>query len=67
MPALTEKAMLDEIKAAGCSVKLTSKGHYLVVDATGKVVGSFAVGHGSNKGMVNAPYVSKVRKALKES
>lgn len=64
MPALTEKEMLREIKSAGCSVKRTAKGHYLVLDSLGNVIESFAVGHGANKGMVNAPYVSKVRKAL---
>ena len=64
MPALTVKAMLNEIKRAGCTVKKTKKGHYLICDSNGKTISGFAVGHGSNKGMVNASYVAKVRKAL---
>lgn len=64
MPALTYKKILEEIKAAGYDVQLTSKGHYYVVDASGNKIVNFAVGHGKNKGMVNAAYVVRVRKAL---
>ena len=65
MPALTETKLLGLIKKQGFSVQRTSKGHYQLVrsDGTATVV-TFAVGHGSNVGMVNAPYVKRVLKAI---
>ena len=57
--------MLEEIKEAGCHIEMTTKGHYLVLDKSDNPIEGFSVGHGSNKNMVNSPYVTKVRKALK--
>lgn len=65
MSAMTEKKLLELIKKQGFSVQRTSKGHYLLVNPDGKAtVIMFAVGHGSNKGMVNAPYVKRVLMAI---
>jgi predicted RNA binding protein YcfA (HicA-like mRNA interferase family) len=61
MPAMTEKKLLALIKEQGFSVKRTTKGHYQLINRVGEETAvMFAVGHGSNKGMVNAPYVKRV-------
>jgi hypothetical protein len=54
-----------EIQEKGYTVVQTIRGHYLVRDRKGNLVGTFAVGHGRNKGLVLDCYVSKIRKALK--
>jgi hypothetical protein len=54
-----------EIQEKGYTIVQTIRGHYLVKDKSGNLVGNFAVGHGHNKGLVLNCYVSKIRKALK--
>jgi predicted RNA binding protein YcfA (HicA-like mRNA interferase family) len=65
MPAMIEKKLLELIKKQGFSVRRTTRGHYQLVNADGMVTPvMFAVGHSSNKGMVNAPYVKRVLVAI---
>lgn len=65
MPAMTEKKLLRLIKKQGFSVQRTSRGHYQLITPTGSATAvTFAVEHGSNIGMVNAPYVKRVLKAI---
>jgi predicted RNA binding protein YcfA (HicA-like mRNA interferase family) len=65
MPAMTEKKLLGLIKQQGYSVQRTSKGHYQLIRPDGSATPvTFAVGHGSNVGMVNAPYVKRVLKSI---
>ena len=65
MPAMTEKKLLGLIRSQGFSVKRTSKGHYQLISPDGSATTvTFAVGHGSNIGMVNAPYAKRVLRAI---
>lgn len=67
MAAMTESKLLSIIKKRGFSVSRTSKGHFRLIDPNGKFTGVFfAVGHGSNDGMVNAPYVKRILEAIME-
>lgn len=61
MAAMTERKFLALIKSRGFSIRRTSSGHFRLVDPNGKTTATvFAVGHGSNKGMVESAYVKKV-------
>ena len=58
----------DEIEAQGCSLEMTSKGHYWVITPNGGKLITFAVNHKKNsRGEVFDSYVGKVRKAIKEN
>jgi len=54
----------SELKNQGYSVERTNQGHYWVIRPDGGKLINFAVGHGSNKGMVLDAYVREVRKAV---
>jgi predicted RNA binding protein YcfA (HicA-like mRNA interferase family) len=66
MPVMTAKKLLELIKKQGFIVRRTTKGHYVVVDPrTGiDTNGRFAIGHGSNKGIVLGCYVKNVLRAI---
>jgi predicted RNA binding protein YcfA (HicA-like mRNA interferase family) len=65
MPAVPVRKLLKLIKNQGFTVERTSKGHYQLIAPDGKAtVIMFAVGHGSNKSMVNAPYAKRVLLAI---
>ena len=62
---MTEKKLLELIKKQDFSVRRTAKGHYQLINPDGKATPvMFAVGHGGNKGMVNAPYAKRVLMAI---
>lgn len=58
-----EKKLIKEIKAAGCSVKRTASGHFLVIDPGGKQIAAYAARH-PGKREVFDHYVQKIRKAI---
>ncbi len=58
-----EKKLISEIKAAGCSIKRTASGHFLVIDPKGKQIAAYAVRH-PGKREVFDHYVKKIRKAI---
>jgi len=61
MGAMTERKFLALIKSRGFSIRRTSRGHYRLVDPNGSSTPTvFAIGHGSNRGMVESSYVKKV-------
>jgi hypothetical protein len=43
---ISKRNLEREIRDAGCSVKATSSGHYLVLDASENVIAGYAVSHG---------------------
>jgi hypothetical protein len=53
-----------EIERAGCSIRRTSKGHFLVIDRNGNRIEGYDVRHPGNE--VSDVYVKKVRKAILE-
>lgn len=61
---LKKRDLEREIKAAGCSIEMTKKGHFIVLDPDGNPIEGYAVRHPGN--YVLDKYVSKVRKALKK-
>jgi hypothetical protein len=63
MPVDARK-LLKEIRAAGCSVQRTKKGHLLVLDSSGNPIESFAIRHPGN--YVLDCYAYPIRKILKE-
>lgn len=60
---LDESDLIEEIKNAGCAIKRTKKGHFLIIDPKGNVIESYAVSH-PGKREVKDSYVRLVRKAL---
>jgi hypothetical protein len=62
MPTELRK-LVKEIERQGCSVKLTSKGHYLVLDPSGNTIEGFAASHGKKR-EVGDVYIKLIRKAL---
>ena len=61
---LSKKRLESEIKIAGCSLKRTSKGHFLVIDPDGQPIAGYAVRHPGNE--VSDVYIKKIRKTLLE-
>ena len=65
MPVLSERQLLQEIKAKKCTVaRLSKSSHYKAQYPQGKDIAWFAVQHPGN--YVLAKYVGNVRKALTE-
>lgn len=60
---LDERKLLREIRDAGCSVKETAKGHFLVLDPSGNPIAGYAVRHPGKREVFDV-YVVKVRRAL---
>lgn len=58
-----EKKLIREIKAAGCSIKRTAGGHFLVIDSFGKQIAAYAVRHPGKREIFDH-YARKVRKAI---
>ncbi len=61
---ITQRRLENEIKIARCSIKRTSRGHFLVFDPNGKQIQTYAVRHPKRE--VLDVYVKRVRKALSE-
>jgi predicted RNA binding protein YcfA (HicA-like mRNA interferase family) len=62
---MPEKKLMKLIKEQGFSVVRTNKGHYQLINPDGSATPvTFAVGHGGNREMVNAPYVKRVLMAI---
>jgi hypothetical protein len=64
MPIVKTRDLVNEIRAAGCMIERTKKGHYLVLDPAGNPISGFATLHPGNE--VIPKYVSKVRNAIKK-
>ncbi len=58
-----EKKLIKEIKTAGCSIRKTTGGHFIVLDPSGKQIAAYAVRH-PGKREVFDHYAKDVRKAL---
>jgi hypothetical protein len=59
---LSRREFENEIRGAGCSIRRTSKGHFLVIDPNGNRIEGYAVRHPGKEIMDG--YVKRVRKAI---